>query len=93
MTYLEQGANPERWKGLPWRYPGEQAEVTRDRFSRFCIHGLSYCAEPRAQTILGAMLGKPYGKGHAGDIRSALKVQKRVMAVGLHEYEKAATER
>ncbi len=91
MAYLEQGANPQRWKELPWHYSKLGSAEMRERLSMFCIHGLSYCSDAKARSILLSLLHKPYARRHREAIRSSLKVQSKVAAMGLYEYERAAS--
>lgn len=93
MDFLEQGADPQHWKALPWHYPGQNSSVLQERFSRMCIMGLGYCSDPRSQSILLRMLDKPYGQRHHSSIQSALRTQRAVAAQGLYEYERAAARR
>jgi hypothetical protein len=88
IDYLELGTDPDYWKGLPWTYSGKDPAEIRNTFSRACIHGLSYCSDPRARSILLGLLNKPYGQSRQVTIRSALKTQESVAAQGLYEYKR-----
>lgn len=88
IEYLEKGANPDHWTGLPWSYSGVDPVEMQERFSRFCIHGLGYCSGPWARGVLLELLGKPYGKKLEHSIRSSLKTQESVTTLGLYEYER-----
>ncbi len=88
-AYLENGADPRYWSRLPWHYPAVGRERTQRLFSRFSIHGLGFCSNPRARSALLRLKDKPYAPEQEATIRASLRTNEEVTRVGLRAYQES----